>query len=212
MAKAWLVRPNPHNIYRMREFMDNNIIALGYPELNSLVGKSKDTIKDELNNCPLNYSPDQLGAATSTVTKFVNEMRIDDIVVVPDGNNINFCRITSDYYYEPTKSSQTEGYPHQRKIEWVKGPVRRDDIPEALRQSLRAPRALADLSHHINDIQNYINASAPVVQNTVESIEEYAVFEYPVRLNKTATIRIPKNITQAESARLGDFVKTLFFE
>ncbi len=212
MSKAWLVRPNPHNIYRMREFMDDCIIAIGWPELNSLQGKTKNDIREELKTHPLNYSPDQLGAATSTVNKFVNEMREGDIVVVPDGNNIHFCKITSDYYYEPTKSSQTEGYPHQRNVEWVKGPVRRDDIPEALRQSLRAPRALADLSHHINDILDYIGLPTTPQQSTVESNEEYAVFEYPVRLNKTATIRIPKNISQTEAARLGDFVKTLFFE
>lgn len=212
MSKAWLVRPNPHNLYRMREFINDKIIAIGWPEVGSLEGKTKDDIKRELTNHPLNYSPDQLGAATSTVNKFVNEMRENDIVVVPDGNNIFFCKIKGDYYYDQTKSSRTVGYPHQRKVEWIKGPVRRDDIPEALRQSLRAPRALADLSHHINDILEYIDESSSPGLAPLETDGDYAVFDYPVRLNKTATIRIPKNITQAEASRLGDFVKTLFFE
>ena len=211
MEKVWLVRPKPHNIYRMREFLDNNIIAIGWPELGPLTGKSREDIRTDLIPHPLNYSPDQLGAATSTVNKFVNEMRIDDIVVVPDVKNIYFYRITSDYYYDQTKSSQSEGYPHQRKVELIKGPVGRDDIPRALRVSLRAPRALADLSHHIVETLNYINVSS-TQQPTLQADNDYAVFDYPVRLNKTATIKIPKDITQAEAIRLSDFVKTLYFE
>ena len=135
MIKVWLIRPKPHNKNRIREFLSDGIVAIGWPELKSLTGKTKDDIKAELIPHPLNYSPDQLGAATATVNSFVNEIRVDDIAVVPDGNDIYFCKITSDYYYDQTKASQSEGYPHQRKVEWIKGPVRRDDIPEALRKS-----------------------------------------------------------------------------
>jgi predicted Mrr-cat superfamily restriction endonuclease len=212
MVKAWLVRPKPHNINRIREFLDEKIIAIGWPELSSLIGKTEENIKTELKSHPRNYTPDQLGAAASTVNKFVNEMRINDIVVVPDGSNIYFCKIIGEYYYDPTKSSQSQGYPHQRKVEWIKGPVRRDDIPEALRKSLRAPRTLADLSHHIDSILNFVGIAGNDQQTTTQVGDDYVVFDYPVRLNTTASIKIPKDITQAEAARLGDFVKTLYFE
>lgn len=210
MEKAWLIRPNPHNIYRMREFMNDNIVAIGWPELLSLAGKASDDIKKALKNTSLNYSPDQLGTATSTVNKFVNEIRIGDIIVVPDESNIYFCKIVSDYYYEPNKMS--EGYPHQRKVEWLQGPIRRDDIPDALRQSLRAPRALADLSHHVKSIQTFLGNDDSDQQTNSDNDSEYVTFDYPIRLNKVASIKIPKNITQAEAIRLGDFVKTLYFE
>ncbi|OPX88618.1 MAG: hypothetical protein A4E53_01873 [Pelotomaculum sp. PtaB.Bin104] len=212
MAKAWLLRPMPHNIDRMREFRDNNIIAIGWPEVDSLVGKNKQTIKKLLNQHPLSYSPNELGIAAATVNTFVNDMRIGDVIVVPHGNNIFFCRITSDYFYEPTKASQAEGYPHQRKVEWLKGPVRRDDLFDELRQSLRAPRTLADLSRHLDSILKFINDNPYSPNDSIEPNDNFVVFEYPLRLDVVASIRIPKNITQVEAARLGDFVKTLFFE
>lgn len=212
MIKVWLIRPKPHNINRIREFLSDNIVAIGWPELNSLAGKTKDEIKTELIPHPLKYSPDQLGAATATVDSFVNEIRIDDIAVVPDGNDIYFCKIISDYYYDQTKASQTEGYPHQRRVEWIKGPVRRDDIPEPLRKSLRAPRTLADLSHHTNIILDFISLPAVNPQITTQVNENYVDFDYPIRLDKKAFIRIPKDITKDEAIRLGDFVKTLYFD
>ena len=209
--KVWLLRPKPHNIPRMKEFKDNNIIAIGWPELTSLAGKKKQEIREELKRHSLNYPPQELGIATSTVNSFVNEMREDDLVVVPDGNDIFFAKIISDYFFEP--SNVAEGYSHQRKVEWIKGPVRRNDIFEELRKSLRAPRTLADLSHHADNIFRFVNDNLLIPNTTTQVLEEnYAEFKYPIRLDTVATIRIPKNITQTEALRLGDFVKTLYFE
>lgn len=219
MIKIWLIRPTPHYTPRIREFLSENIVAIGWPELDSLAGKTKADIKTLLKPHPLNYSPTQLGAATSTVDSFVNEIRIDDIVVVPNNADIYFCRIVSNYYYDQTKASQTEGYPHQRKVDWLTGPIKRDAIPDALRQSLRAPRTLADLTHHAAIILDFIKKSAVIPQandlskesNDKEANEDYVEYEYPLRLDIKAVIRIPKNITQEEATRLGDFVRTLYF-
>lgn len=211
MEKVWLVRPKPHNINRMREFLSDNIIAIGWPELSSLVGKTKDDIHTELVPHPLNYTPVQLGAATSTVNRFVNEMRVGDIIVVPDDDNIYFCKLISDYFFDQTKSAPSEGYPHQRKVEWLLGPVRRGAIPEAVRISLRAPRTLIDLSNHQSVVSDYLGLSpTPPVSPVVES--GFVEFEYPLRLDTIAKVTIPKDITQAEAIRLSDFVKTLYFE
>ena len=211
MSKIWMLRPKPHNIPRMREFLENNIIAIGWPEITSLVGKTRGEIKEALKNHPLNYSPNELGIATATVSLFVNDFRIGDIVVVPDGDNIYFCRIISEYFYDATKASQSEGYPHQHSVEWIKGPVKRDDIPEALRGSLRAPRTAADISHHNKIITEFLGLNEEQEKSELTTDEEYVVFEYPIRLDATSTIRIPKNITQTEASRLGDYVKTLYF-
>lgn len=208
--KAWLLRPMPHNIPRMKEFRDNSIIAIGWPEIGSLTGKNKQEIHECLKDHPLNYAPQELGIATSTVNSFVNEMRQGDLVVVPYGNDVFFAEISSDYLFEPSKIA--EGYPHQRNVKWIRGPVRRNEIFEDLRKSLRAPRTLADLSHHAENISRFVSNNLPLSNSATDNLEEtYIEFEYPVRLETFATIRIPKDITQAEASRLGDFVKTLFF-
>ena len=74
-------------------------------------------------------------------------MSEEDFVIIPYEDDIYFAKVTSDYFFQPTKIN--DGYPHQRKIEWLKGPMSRSQLPDDLRNSLRAPRTTADLSHHI---------------------------------------------------------------
>ena len=201
--KSWLLRPMPHNINRMKEFRTQNIIAIGWAEITSLSGKNKNDIHAALSHHPLHYPPQELGIATSTVNSFVNEMRIGDLVVVPDGDDIFFAKITSDYFYSP------------RQVEWINGPVRRSELFEDLKKSLRAPRTLADLSHHTDKIFHFIendfSTSQVPTETTASTQETFAEFTYPIRLDTIATVRIPKDITQAEAARLSEFVKTLYF-
>lgn len=212
MVKAWMLRPKPHDINRMREFIDKSIVAIGWPELASLEGKGKSYLNSELPKHFPNDTIVQIGIAAGTIDRFVNEIRVGDILIVPNDKDIYFCKVTSGYCYDMTKSSDTEGYPHQRKVQWIKGPVRREDIPESVRGSLRAPRTLADLSHHIDDILSYIGDEPSKLNDNNTEEDEYLVFDYPIRLDKVATIKIPKDITQNEASRLGDYVKTLYFK
>lgn len=206
MVKAWLIRPFPHNIDRLSNFKSDNIIAIGWPEVSSFSGKDKNELREILKNYPENYSPSQLGAALATVNIFVNEMSEEDFVIIPYEDDIYFVKVTSDYFFEPTKVK--DGYPHQRKIEWLKGPISRDQLPDDLRNSLRAPRTAADLSHHINIIKIFINS------DSTESLQLTPAFmdvSYPLRTNLNCIVKIPKDITKEEADRLGEFVKTLYF-
>lgn len=211
MVKVWMLRPNPHNINRMREFIDNGIVAIGWPELSSLNGRKKGFITSELPKYFPNDTRIQIGIAAGTINRFVNEIRVNDLLIVPNENDVYFCKVVSDYYYEPSKSSEAEGYPHQRKVQWLKGPVRREDIPESVKESLRAPRTLADFSHHIDVILSFIEDDASKELVNISNDDEYITFDYPIRLDKFATIKIPKDIAQNEASRLGDYVKTLYF-
>ena len=155
--KTWLLRPMPHNILRINEFINSNIIAIGWPDISSLQGKTKSEIHEALSHHPLNYDP------------------------------------------------------HQRTVEWIKGPIRRDKIFDDLKKSLRAPRTIADLSAHTDTLLTFLSNSSSTTLTSVVEEDIYATFEYPIRLGLVATIKIPKDITPTEASRLGDFVKTLYF-
>ncbi|HOF27403.1 MAG TPA: hypothetical protein PK761_01550 [Clostridia bacterium] len=208
--KAWVIRPKPHNINRMKEFLSEQIVAIGWPDIETFEGKSKKDIKAELSKYDLDYSENQLNIATYTVNSFVNNIKINDIVIVPDNKYIYFCKIVSDYYYNELKANPSDGYPHQRKVEWIKEPVKRKDVPVSLRASLRAIRTLFEPKIGIGAILDFIDDESTKQQtSTVE--EEYVEIDYPVRLNAKAFVRVPKDITQREASRLGDFVKTIYF-
>lgn len=214
MSKAWLVRPYPHHhdISRMSEFLANNFFAIGWPHIGSLANQSREQIKRILEGNPYNLRSLQLGNAYATIDIVVNQMNIGDLVLLPDGDDIYFAKITSDYQYDPAKDNDSEGYPHQRKVSWLHGPISRSQLPDNLRNSLKVHRTTADLSRHYDIIKALSEGISPNSVLAETSADEIMEVEYPVRPGVLAKILIPKNINQIEASRLGDFVKTLYFE
>lgn len=211
MSKAWLVRPIPHGTNRIEEFKSNNIVAIGWPLIGDLTGKSRSDIKTILQGQPYNYLSLKLGNAYATVDILVNQMSIGDLVLVPNKDDIYFGKIESDYVYDVSKDSNDEAYPHQRKIKWLNGPISRTQLPDALRSSLKVQRTTADLSKHYNFIKALSEGDAPENYNALTD-NIFMDVEYPIRPGVIAKISIPKDINKIEANRLSDFVKTLYFE
>lgn len=60
MRNAWLIRPVPHGIPRVTEFKEKGIIAVGWPCIGNLKGKSREDLKHLLSLPP--YSLTGLGS------------------------------------------------------------------------------------------------------------------------------------------------------
>lgn len=210
MSNAWLLRPSPHSINRMDEFLADNLIAIGWPGINDLTGKTREQIKMILSQPPYEYKSLELGNAYATVDIFVNKMNVDDLVLVPNGDDIHFCVITSDYYFDANFDANTIGYSHQRKVRWLTS-TSRSNLPMELRKSLKVHRATADLSNHYEAIKALAHGN-DISQSTVVSDDASNVsVDYPLRPDIMVTITVPKDITKTEAERLGDFIKTLYF-
>ena len=65
--KAWLVRPYPTNINRINEFQTENIVAIGWPGIGDLTGKTRQDLKEILSKPPYSYTALALGNAYATV-------------------------------------------------------------------------------------------------------------------------------------------------
>jgi restriction system protein len=210
MSKAWLVRPNPHNIHRINEFIENNIIAIGWPGIGNLSGKTREQIKKILYQPPYELASLELGNAYATVDLFVNRMNIDDFVLVPDGDDIHFCIIKSEYFFDANFDSKQVGYSHQRKVEWLTS-TQRKDLPMDLRKALKVRRTTADISKHY-DIIKALALEKPLPQvSSSDQDATYVSVNYPLRPDIMVTVAVPRDITKTESERLGDFIKTLYF-
>lgn len=206
MSSAWLVRPYPHNpeIKRIDEFRNNNMVAIGWPLLNDLTGKSREEIKSILSDNPYKLSGLELGNAYATIDIFVNRMQIGDYLLVPDGDDIYFAKITSDYYYDSAFANDATGYPHQRHVKWLNNCARKD-LSKALRSSLKVHRTTADLSKHFNEIYSF--AEGITFSDTVNSIS----VEYPLREDFTVSFSIPTDMTETEAKRLSMYFESLYF-
>lgn len=101
--------------------------------------------------------------------------------MIPYGSEIYFAEITGDYKYDPIKDNNNDGYPHQRDIRWLAGPISRDDLPMELRKSLRVHRTTADFSKHYDVIKALSEGRQPESVGNISSNQTIEI-EYPIRL------------------------------
>lgn len=207
MKSAWLVRPMPHGINRVSEFKEKKIIAVGWPSIGDLNGKSREDLKQLLSQPPYNLNGLALGNAYATIDIFVNQMQIGDLVLMPNGDDIYFGEITGDYYLDSTVDSDDEGYPHQRTIKWISDASRKE-LSMDLRSSLKVHRTTANLSHHVKEIESLCRGEK--VNETMQATTINV--SYPLRPDFNVDFKIPTDVSSDEAQRLSTYFASLYFK
>jgi restriction system protein len=144
----WVVRPNPDHTDRMEEFLQEDIIAIGWPHLPALDELAGDQLFAKLQTSSPTASKRTLKMQQNMIIRFSMQMGPGDLVVVPYGKLIYFARITGDYHY--SRHSIKDGYPHQRKVQWLleKKGFPRAQLDTTLRGALRPQLALYSLEDY----------------------------------------------------------------
>lgn len=207
MKKAWMFRPLPNDINRMKEFKLDNLIGAGWDNINDLSGKDIKDIGEILKSTNEYKNSRSMSSDKATLDILVNRMSIGDYVVVPDKDIVYIGEIVTEYIYDKTKATGN-GYPHQRGVKWIGDPVLRNDLTLDLRSSLKSPRTCVELTHRYKDIQI---ALGEVVEDKSDE-KEFITVEYPIRPDVNVKIEIPKDLKKSESVRVGEFIKTIFFD
>lgn len=211
--EVWMLRAKPHGKNRISEFLEDNIIAIGWPQIGNLSKLGKDEIRKEIisNEYYRNEydTTRKLSMAVSQVQRFVIEMNIGDYVIVPDLEDIYIGIIASDYMYVENLDNDNEGYPHQRKVEF-KLHLTRDDLDQNLRDSLRATMTLANLSDHRNIVKDLVE-KVDLIDSSVKESGEQDVFElkYPLKDGGSAYINIPRTINKDELDNIINIISKL---
>ena len=208
MENAWLVRPIPHGINSLTVFKENGVIAIGWPCIGDLTGKSREDLKLLLSKPPYALDGLALGNAYATIDIFVNQMTIGDLILMPNGDDIYFGEITSNYYLDSTVDNDVEGYPHQRAIKWLSNTSRKD-LSMDLRSSLKVHRTTANLSHHFDEIEAF---SKGIKQpNDITQKRDLLDVTYPLRPDFEVSFQLPKDISREEAQRLSSYFASLYF-
>lgn len=207
--KAFLLRPFP-GVNRIDEFINESVVGLGWAELQNLSGKNKDELRQVIVDTvgePL--VSNKLGSLLSLYNIFVNTMSIGDLIVCPNGQDIHFGKIEGDYFYN--KDYVDLDYAHQRSVKWL-SLYKRDELPEGLRKSLRVQRTTADLTKHLEVIEAfaYSNADDLKAELDIKNIDLVKTV-YQLRPDLQIEISVPSDITETEAQRLGDYIKTLYW-
>jgi len=80
-----------------------------------------------------------LGQVTGIVDRFVNRIKADDAVLVPDSNLVYIGIVQHEYSFHADLLREDEGYPHWIKVRWLfdKKPVTRSQLPAVLHNALK---------------------------------------------------------------------------
>lgn len=204
MKNAWLIRPYPHGINRVTEFRENGIIAIGWPCIGDLKGKSREDLKLLLSQPPYSLTGIALGNAYATIDIFVNQMKTGDLILMPNGEDIYLGELTGDYYLDASVDNDKDGYPHQRTAKWL-NTVSRKDMSMDLRLSLKVHRTTACLSHHYKEIEALCKGEKfSVVSDLID-------VKYPLRPDFEVSFKLPKDISKDEAQRLSSYFASLYF-
>lgn len=204
MKNAWMVRPYPSED-RMQEFLDQEIIAIGWAELGDMTGKTAEELDSEL-RAAYGWSGPKLGFPKAAFKILVNQMEIGDWILTPYGEDIHLAQVESGYLYQA--ADEAAGYPHQRRVKWLNC-VSRDDLSEDLRNSLKARNTAANLTKHAEEIAALAQNQKPA--KAAAPKQETLALTYPLRPDFSISLEIPKDMTKEESERLSTFIRTLYF-
>lgn len=200
MSYTWIVRPNPHGKNRLKEFLEKNIVAIGWPNIGDLSEiKSRSEIKKVLLSNSEYGSNYKLGQDAGNIYRFINKIEKDEYVIVPDGPIVYIGKIKSDYQYQKDLDNDDEGYPHQREVEWFhdKKGVRRNLLTGRVFDSLKGQQTV--FTTYYEDVKDFVENKAFLFnENSYVDLKE----EYLKRLQKGV-------LSNVNSSTFEEAVKTL---
>ncbi len=158
--KAWTIRPNPDGKDRKQDFLDGNMIAIGWSGYKCLSDyKDLQSIKTLLSK---DYSNTRSrGQAAGNMNRFLHIASKGDYVVMADGPLVYIGKILSDYVCKrnPDKDDKVDenNYPHQREVQWLedKKPVLRESLTDELRKKLKSQLTICSTVY--DDIQDILD-------------------------------------------------------
>jgi predicted Mrr-cat superfamily restriction endonuclease len=139
------IRSKPHGIERLDVFIEENMVAIGWPGMGDLTGVTKDEIRERLAKV-YGYEDQSLATNLGSVNAFVNTMQAGDIVLLAEGDYVHIG-IVGDYEYD--ESLENEGMCHKRSTVW-KSTVKKSDLNEEIQSLLRNRTSVTKFPHPFN--------------------------------------------------------------
>ncbi len=104
-----------------------------------------------------------------------------DVVLCPDGKgHYHVGEITGDYYYQPDSV-----LPHSRPVRWYDQIIDRENMSEALKNSIGSSGTVCNVSRYHEEIEKLLGHSPTKAQATAdENIEDPAVFAMEMYLEE----------------------------
>jgi len=134
--KTWVVRAG-RGAARLDEFLDNNVVGVGWNLLPDLKAyESRKQILELVKQAWPEWKPGKQSASAGQLYRFAHEISDGDRILTYDPHRriYNVASVVGDYQYQ---SGKIEDFPHLRAVNWV-GEVNRDLLSTSAKNSLGA--------------------------------------------------------------------------
>ncbi|MCG7971863.1 MAG: restriction endonuclease [Candidatus Thiodiazotropha taylori] len=160
--KTWVVRAG-RGAVRMDEFLENNVVGVGWDLLPDLSGYSdrKQVLNLVKESWP-EWKPGKQAASAGQLYRFAHEITKGDRVLTydPQKRIYNVASVEGEYRYQQGK---IEGFPHLLPVTWV-GEVERDRLSTSAKNSLGAISTLFLVPEKVADeIDAILTGKKPVL-------------------------------------------------
>lgn len=190
MTKFWLVRAFPGDVDHTEYFKKNNVVGLGWINLGDLSSSNLDNLKDLFvsKKYPAS-SPQAMGRRVGFFRRFIEEIKVDDYILVPDRNGvINIGVITSNYYYQKV----TNQLGHLRNVKWIKE-TDLEDYPKSVQILLANRLTLISLEKVSDELANIVK------DNNIIKINRSLEKKFVANINgNEVRLTVPENLTRPE--------------
>jgi predicted Mrr-cat superfamily restriction endonuclease len=190
MVNYWMIRAFPGNVDHIDYFLANNVVGLGWVNINNLANVNLDNLKQIFvkNNYPAS-SPQAMGRRIGFFRRFIDEIKINDYVLVPDQNGmVHIGRITSNYYYQKL----TNELGHLRNVEWIRS-IDFHEFPNNVQLLLSNRLSLISLHKTSQEL------SAIIENNNIITINRSIEKNFIAHINgNKVSLTMPENLTKSE--------------
>lgn len=138
-AKAFVLRIAPSGINRVAEALQSGHLIIGWADARGLLDSSLDwwQFREVIHST---YYADETsrrraGAASGHMWRFVRDMSVGDLVVVPDGSQFYVARVSGPAFYDESRVQDDSAY--RRCVTWLN---ERRGIPRSVATSALVSR------------------------------------------------------------------------
>ncbi len=186
MPSVYAYRLNPSHENQTKNLLDDGQIAIGWSKARVVEPSlTKEDVQQEIDRCyPHLKGEGKLTKDVNQVWRFLRELEIGDIVLVPDGNDVHFLRVVGGPVFLDGRTDDTAIRRDVAKI--LAAPVKRTDLPAAIKDKLtfRGPSLKLDIVK--DNVLDFLSLDAEV-----EEAEKLAAKHAHLLLEAMGSYHVP---------------------
>jgi restriction system protein len=157
---GWVLRIAPRGLDRVPHALRDDDLIIGWSGALGLLDPTLDWARFRQIIRDVYYSEDEdqqrSGCAAGNMWRFVREMQVSDLVVVPWGDSFYVAEVAGPARHEPDKIDEDTA--HRRKVSWLNGkrPVPRRIARTALQSRMTVRGTCADATDLLGEIRDAV--------------------------------------------------------